>query len=191
MSDFLPKGYKPPKKPSSYMKFEEGQNKIRILTNPVIGYKYQDNRDEWNYSKEVPKIQAGDIKPDSYGNKRILHFWIMFVFDYKENKVKTLELTQSSIQDAIMEFVENPDWGNPTEYDITVTRKEENITKYSIMPSPKKPITEEIKEELKELQGKVNFSNRFVNVATAGTSEARKEVAAELKENVDVGDLPW
>ena len=56
-------------------------------------------------------------------------------------------VNQTGIMGQINDLLTNPDWGDPKDYDLTVTRKGEKLeTKYSVQPSPKKKIT---KDELK------------------------------------------
>ena len=38
MNDFLPENYEVPKGESKYMKFEQGDNKFRILAKPIFGW---------------------------------------------------------------------------------------------------------------------------------------------------------
>ena len=86
----------------------------------------------------------------------------MIVFDYADNQVKILEITQQTIQKTIQDLAANEDWGSPSEYDIKITRKgQEKQTEYTVMPSPKKPLTEEIKKAA--LDKPVNLDTLFKN----------------------------
>ncbi len=44
------------------------------------------------------------------------------VYDYKAKKVKIMELTQKTVMAPFKPLVENPKWGDPKSYDITMTR---------------------------------------------------------------------
>lgn len=62
--------------------------------------------------------------------------------------VQILEVTQATIQSAIANLVSSQEWGNPREYDITVTRKGSKLdTEYTVQPSPHKTLSEDIKRE--------------------------------------------
>ena len=71
----------------------------------------------------------------------------MAVYDCKDEEVKILEITQSSIQNAIFALAEDEDRGNPKEYDIVVTRTGEKLeTSYTVTPKPSKPLPQEAQE---------------------------------------------
>lgn len=73
------------------------------------------------------------------------HFWAFVVGNYREAKLQILELTQASIQGPIEDLVVTPEWGNPTEYDITISKKGQKLdTEYSVPPSPHKPVAEDV-----------------------------------------------
>jgi len=140
MSDFLPQDYTAPSGSGDYMKFQKGDNKFRILSKPIIGWV------DWKDKK--PFRFPMKNKPDRpMGDQPIKHFWAFIVYDYTNPGVKILEITQSSIQTAIASLSKNEDWGAPFEYDLKVNKTGEGMdTEYSVMPSPKKPLSEEIKK---------------------------------------------
>lgn len=148
---FCPEGYEPPKSGSNYMKLQPGENKIRILTNPVMGWEYwnADNKPvrsrEFQREKVNPKIQNGK-EVDSK------HFWALVVYNYKDDSIQILQINQVTLQDAIFALSKDSDWGSPLDYDVKITRTgEELLTRYSINPSPKKPLDEEVKTAFKEM----------------------------------------
>ena len=122
------------------MKLQQGENKLRILSKPIIGW--------LDWKDKVPHRFTYKAKPEKPfdPSKPIKHFWAMIVFDYSDSQVKILEITQQTIQKTIQDLAANEDWGSPSEYDIKITRKgQEKQTEYTVMPSPKKSISEEIK----------------------------------------------
>lgn len=140
MSDFLPDNYEAPAGSNSYLKLQKGENKIRILSKPIIGWL------DWKDKK--PYRFHMDAKPDKPLDKNpIKHFWAFVVFDYADQGVKILEITQSTIQRTIADLSKDEEWGAPYEYDLKITKKGEDLkTEYSVTPSPKKPLTEAIKQ---------------------------------------------
>ena len=57
----------------------------------------------------------------------------------REARLQIFEMTQASIQGPIQDLVANEDWGDPREYDITITKTGQKLdTEYSVMPSPRK-----------------------------------------------------
>jgi hypothetical protein len=122
-NDFLPEGYEQPESGGNYMKLQDGENKIRILSKPIVGWM------DWK-----------DKNP-------IKHFWAFIVWNYNDQAIQVLEITQQTIQSAITNLNKDEDWGAPYEYDIKIVKKGKDMeTKYSVTPSPKKPLTDQIKQ---------------------------------------------
>lgn len=141
MSDFLPNDYEAPQGASAYMKLQKGDNKFRILSKPIIGWL------DWKDKKPFRfPIKNKPDKPMEQG-KSIKHFWAFVVFDYNDQSVKILEITQATIQKTISDLSKDEEWGAPFEYDIKVNRKGEDLnTEYTVTPSPKKTLSDEIKK---------------------------------------------
>lgn len=133
---WLPTDYKRPE-PSggNYFKLQDGQNKLRILSAPILGYVYWTDEKKPVRLKEAPEEAPDDMKSGG----KVKHFWAFAVWNYKEKKVQILELTQVSIQAPITDLVTSEDWGDPQGYDITITRKGKDLdTEYTVQPSPHK-----------------------------------------------------
>lgn len=150
--EFLPEGYESPKGGSNYMKLEKGDNKFRILFKPAIGWMYWDDK--------TPRRFKMNEKPD---RSDLRHFWALIVWNYKTKEVNVLELTQKGILKDITVYVNNPDWGAPYAYDININRTGDGIsdTKYTVMPSPHKELSEEIKSALADI--KIDLDKIYTN----------------------------
>lgn len=174
--DFLPPDYKQPKTSGGYLKFEKGETKFRVLSKPVMGWLDWDNKKPVRF--RMPDKPARPIDPE----QGIKHFWAFVVWDYKDNEIKILEITQSSIQSAISALAKDDDWGSPFDYDIKITKSGENLeTKYVVSPVPHKPISEEIKQAFKEKP--VNLEALFTN--------DDPYAAVPVADNADGDDLPF
>ena len=139
-TDFLPENYELPKGNSSYMKLEKGENKIRIMSKPILGWV------DWTADKKPVRFRMSD-KPSAPidPKKPIKHFWGMIVWDYKTDQVKVLELTQGSIQNAIKGLATDTDWGAPFSYDIKIVRTGDGMeTEYQVNPVPHKPMNDDM-----------------------------------------------
>lgn len=138
-STFLPSNYSKPKVNSNYLRFEEGENKFRILSDAITGFI------DWDKSGDKPKpIRTPEPQP-ALGENKVKHFWSFVIWDYKEQKVKILEITQSGIQEDIMALHGNEAWGNPQKYDLVITRKGKELdTKYSVVAIPPTDLDPEI-----------------------------------------------
>jgi hypothetical protein len=74
--------------------------------------------------------------------------WI--VIDREDGKVKAFK-QGVMIYKKIKDFAMDEDWGNPTDYDLTIERTEEQGNYYSVKPSPSKTkITKDEQEAIEE-----------------------------------------
>lgn len=152
---FIEPDYKVPSS-SGYMKFQEGENRFRILGSfldktAIRGVEYWVTDSEGNRKPKrlvegtpVPveeleeNPQTGEIEVPKY-------FWAFPVFNYADKKIQILEISQKTIINAVRNLAGNAKWGNPIEYDIVVVRSKENgKTTYSVTPDPKEKVAEEI-----------------------------------------------
>lgn len=154
--DFLPQDYEAPKQNNHYMKLEEGENKIRILSKPILGWEdWKDKKPVRFHFNEKPKNPVDSTKP-------IRHFWAFIVYNYAKDEIQILHVTQSMIRKGIEALCRDSDWGSPHAYDLKITKKGEGMnTEYSINPVPHKPISEEIKRKFKDK--KCNLDALFTN----------------------------
>lgn len=144
MNYFLPPDYQPPETANdSYMKLEDGENLIRILSSPVLGW------EDWDENKHPVRFKF-DKKPDKSicEARPIRHSWSFIVWNYNKKKIQILHICQATIRNAICYLCNNEKWGNPCNYDIFIDRKGiGQRTKYQVSPRPKEPLSEYIMEE--------------------------------------------
>jgi hypothetical protein len=136
MNSFLPKDYKSPNASDNYMKLEDGENKIRILSSPIMGW------EDWLDNKPV-RYQM-DSKPNSPASpdKPIRHFWSMIVWNYATESIQVLNIVQAKVRKGIESLCADPDWGSPFNYDVKIVRSGDGkLTTYSVIPCPKKDIS--------------------------------------------------
>lgn len=149
MDGFLPQNYEIPKSPSNYMKFVEGPNTFRVLTSAIIGYEYFDKDNKPVRSKEAFEETPTNIKQGG----KIKPFWAFVVYNYQDKLIQILELTQKSIMSSMKANIDNPKWGSPLQYDITVTRTGEGLdTEYITQAEP--PIATPTEEVVNAFMGK-------------------------------------
>lgn len=137
MNDFLPTGYEVPASPSNYMRLQDGENTFRVMSSAIVGFEYWNVEGKPVRLQEFPDVPLADQRTEKDGSKKIKPFWAFVVWNYQTKQIQILELTQKSIMTAVKAIVDNPKWGNPKGYDITVTRQGEGLdTEYSTMPNP-------------------------------------------------------
>jgi len=156
--------------PTSYMKFKEGDNKIRVLESSVSGYVY------WTFPESNKVVPRGDFggkgsKPhrvadfselDSPQRNGMKPFIAMVVYNYNEEGIQILEITQSGVMNSLDALSSNEKWGSLKDYDVTIRKTKTgpdpmNVEYSSILPDPKEPVSDEIKAEYKEKKIDMNI----------------------------------
>lgn len=156
---FLDEDYKEPIT-SRYMKFEEGENKFRILPAKkdkqtlIMGWEWWKTApDGKRYPCRVNKDQTipigeMEVNPKTQELDTPKFFWAFAVWNYKAEAVQILELKQKTIRAAIESLSKNAKWGTPVDYDLNVTQKVEGgKTSYTVTPDPKEKIGSGILEQ--------------------------------------------
>lgn len=142
---FLPPDYKAPKTSNHYLKLQDGENRIRILSKPIFGW------EDWQDNKPIRFTMDNKPQKSIDPKKPVKHFWAFIVYNVNEAQIQIMQITQASIRSAIEALTRDEDWGSPFTYDIKINRKGEGIeTEYSINPAPHKPVTQEILEAFNE-----------------------------------------
>lgn len=140
-NNFLPDNYEAPKASGgNYYKFQQGENRFRILSQPIIGWL------DWSADNKPIRTSHSQPKPNPLNPaKPVRHFWAFVVWNYEKSELQILEITQQGIQSQIQTLVRDPDWGAPYAYDLCVTKTgQDKETKYTVNPKPHKPLTPEI-----------------------------------------------
>lgn len=152
---FLPDTYKIPVAEGGYYRFQQGENKFRIMSSPILGYEYwteEDGKRKPNRLRMEQQFSSEDIAPASVED--VKHFWAMVVWNYDAKRLQILEITQKSIMKAIRALTKSEDWGDPKGtkgYDILITREGEGMeTEYSTQPGKPKELDKAIVKAYKE-----------------------------------------
>ena len=176
----------PKSKGGNFYKFDDGQNKVRILSDPVMGWLYWTSQGKPVRLYEEPQQKPSDMRE---GDK-IKFFWAFSVWSYRDGKVQVLEITQSSIREQMQDLILNEDWGDPKGYDLTVTKKGEKLdTEYTVQPSPQKVLTMEQVKAYRE--ARVNLEALFAGGdpfadSSAPAEDVELDVADEKPEEDDL-----
>lgn len=134
--EFLPKNYEAPKSEGNYYKFVKGSNTFRILSPAVVGFEYWTKDKKPVRALEAWEEMPEDAKRAENGNFQ-KHFWAFIVWNYEASKVQIMEITQTTIQNAIGAYVDNRKWGDPTKYDFVVTATGDGMEReYTVIAEP-------------------------------------------------------
>lgn len=126
-----------------YMKLKEGDNKFRILKEPITGWIDWKDKKPYRYRRNNrPSLPFDDTKP-------IKPFLACYVWDYGMNDLFILELTQATVLKSLKSLLEAEEWGPLTDYDIKVKKSGTGpLTKYLVEPVPPKPLAAHIKKAM-------------------------------------------
>jgi hypothetical protein len=157
---FLPESYEVPQSSGKYMKFQVGDNRFRVLGQPIIGN--EGWHEDENGKKPIRKRPLESFQVDEVDPETIKHFWAMPVWNYRERRVQVLELTQKTIMKAIATLSKDQDWGDPTEYDLVVSKVGDGLeTEYAVTPKPKTPVSGPVAEGWAEMQGTFDLERLY------------------------------
>lgn len=143
-NDFLDNDYEVPSQGGNYMKINQGENRFRIISKPVIGWEaWDDNKKVHRFPKDSKPAQPLSKDPKN----AIKHFWAMIVHNVDTNAIQVLTITQGYIQTQLAGLSKDQDWGAPYAYDIKITKTgADKLTKYVVTPCPKKPVSPEVEK---------------------------------------------
>lgn len=143
-NSFLPEDFESVTTKKPYInlgKLAPGEYKFRIVLRPIAGWiDWHDRKPLRFRPKDKPKAPVDPTKP-------IRPFWAIYVWDYKEEGLFIMEITQNSIRCALEDLAKNEDWGDLTGFDFKIKKTGAGIeTNYTVTPVPHKPMESAIKE---------------------------------------------
>ena len=178
-----PKDYEKHETVSDYMKLnKEGDYRIRILRDPIIGYEtweevVADNGKKGGTPHRARTFQEAVGFPSKDGKIKEFHAFI--VWDYQTSKVRLLNIVQK-YKEEIYDYNIDEDWGDFSKYDFVINRTglTFNDTEYKVRPIPHKPMAEEIKKAFGDvtIKEELYFSggHPIVREEGAGVEEAKE-----------------
>jgi hypothetical protein len=145
---FLPASYVAPSS-GGFSKIEAGDNKFRILSNPLLMWVV------WS-GGAVNRIQYlapdGSVvpKPANAGGDKdsTNHNWAVIAYNYKTEKIEILEISSQMVIASLKKHAEDTDWGHPKKYDVVITKtgSGKEGTKYSFTAKPHTEVSTKVKD---------------------------------------------
>lgn len=127
----------------------EGEHRFRIVQPAIGGFV------EWVDNKPIRTEDRPRTIRDPDRPPRV--FWALYVWDYAQQDLFVVEITQKNLLSALRSFGENEEWGDLTTFDIKVKKSKTNkvmndkvVYDYSVIPVPHKPISAAIKDAIRE-----------------------------------------
>jgi len=144
-------------------KLDEGKPfRYRFLGAAITGYGTWVETDgkskpvRWREKPEGDEI-PGNLQINKQSGKAadIKRFIAGFVWDYAKERISVLMIDQKTILQELHAAIVDPDFGDPQEYDIKITRTKENsFTKYALKAAPPKAVSSHIEEAYEALLDK-------------------------------------
>jgi hypothetical protein len=142
----LQEGYKLPEWRGGYSKLDSWDNRFRVLSKPITGWVYFNHDKKPVRVKEKSEVVVGDIWEGLYG-KQCNHFWAFVVYDSQKEDISILEITKKSVLKSFKNYLMDPDYLDPTEYDIIISKEWSGTdTKYGFRVGKHSAIPDEVKE---------------------------------------------
>lgn len=178
---FLPKNYAMPKNGNGYyLKFEDGENTFRVLSDAIVGWVYWEDEAGnvlSNPVKGCKAIHVQTVEEISQTARKspqlnLKHFWAFAVYNFAENQVQILKLTQNSIMEAMAQYLHSPKWGDPREYDFVIHKDGQGLeTRYQVTVNPKEPLDAGIVAMYRQMQVDLTAYFRGEDPFKAGETE--------------------
>jgi hypothetical protein len=174
---------------SKYVKFKIGENKLRIVSDVYESLRHQLKINDQFKNIACPKTldRTAPCPICSMGDKP-KDRWIVKVIDRSSNTVKILE-SGHMIFGQLSSLNENPEYGDPREFDITITRKGEKLdTEYNVIPA-------RVNSKLTAEEIKMVKDDKFdLELYTTPRTEGElKEIlkGVEKEEEINVENIPF
>lgn len=194
----LPLGYQKEEKQElpktftmAYLKEDPSKVKLRVLSDFIQGKEVFGEKDSkpfpyrFRVGEKIPVTAIGINKFNGEPN-RIKGFLAAVVWSYTNNQVELLVAVNSDIKDTLVELESDIDWGDLKEYDITINRKgQKTETRYSVVPSNKKPFAQTIDISEIDLDALFTGENPFKNFKRPVIQEIQKDIV-----QAEDGDIP-
>ncbi len=135
--------------------------RIRLMGEAITGWEVwvEEEDDDNNKAdkklrfEEKPDELPENAKADMSGKKEYKRFIASIVWDYKLEKFRLLDLTQPGAMGQIFALDDDPDYGNPTGYDLKITKTVKGKkTSYGVTAAPPKEVAPSIAKAFKALQ---------------------------------------
>ena len=128
---------------SQFAKLQSGVNKFRILSDIKVGWEGWKTNKPFRQEGNICKIKPEQVDMSTRtGLPNINYFWVMVVWDYREKRISTLEITQKTVMTPLQDLENNSEWGDLNNYDIEINKKVVgDKTSYTVQAIPPKPLS--------------------------------------------------
>lgn len=192
---FTDPNYTGPK--TDYLRYKEaGKHIFRFMGDILTFNRYWKDQKPWIFTErsEIPS----DADKNDKGKLKIDHVWAVIAVRKDDGKAVAcgpLEIPHGSLQKALMDYYDDPDFGDFLKYDIVITRKGTGRydTKYSVIAKPPKPPTQEALDLYNEYEPKdltKSYCKEVYNNKGEGIPATTQEVTEQDLDDVAQALVP-
>ena len=148
-----------PNPSSDYLKIREGdKHRIRIMGTSkdpatfIQGWEAWGNDDKPHREPYVlNQLCPESLKKICRKGEKTKLFWMFTVWHEDDEKPMVYEVTQSTIKTAILAYVKNPAWGNPSRYILEIGRTGSGLeTVYTVIAEPPVEVAKAVTDAMKD-----------------------------------------
>lgn len=179
-----------PIKPSRYMKLKNPENTFRMLADPITGYEWWEDTPDGKRTPVRRSEDEGIALDGTIEEDTVKFFWAFPVWNYTDQAVQILELTQMSVIKAVRALWNSKKWGDPKNYDITITKTGDKLeTRYAVMPEPPTKLDDMIVKLFKETP--VNLEALYAGEDPWEQKDLLKKPITVEDDGVDLSSIPF
>lgn len=140
---------------------DENGTTFRVLSSAITGQEYWKTitDDEGKESRKPVRVGANDnvfvseLEENRWGELDIpKYFWAFVIWNVDAQKVQIMNIKQKKIRAQIKALLNSKSWGDPKDYDLTLSKTGEKLsTVYTIQPNPKKEMDKGIVRMYKDM----------------------------------------
>jgi len=175
----LPQNYEVSTKDSNYFKPQDGDNKVRILSDLQVGFQYWTADNKPVRLRTEPQTIPADMRLDS----KVKEMWLAIVWDYTTEKVAIWEITQATIMRSIYEYEKDEEYGDSKGYDLKISRSGKELeTKYDVRAG----IPKEVDEKIADAAEKGELTSKSLEEMFSTEEKVEK-----VEEAISPDDIPF
>ena len=193
-----------------FMKLAEGPNVIRIITKPheYLVHNFKVDPKDPGFGDKINSSLAHGRDPltEAPYNSKPKRRWLVGIIDRRTGGYRILDMS-SSVFRGIQELVRDSDWGDPSQFDISVNVKKDAgpAGYYTVVPKSKRPLSAsdlQIKQQVdvedlkrrctpptpEEVQKRLDFILSKRNKTNGGSSTTETSSTDHSSGSVDMSD---
>ena len=138
----------------------DGEVRLRFMPGGLGGFESWTVENKPKRWEKKPAELPENIKCNDSGGKDCKRFIAGIVYDYSDSTFKCIVITQKTIIDLLVKYINDEDYGDPENYDVKIGRTGEKLlTQYTYSPAPPKPLSKEIDERWHVENKKIKLEN--------------------------------